>query len=230
MEFSNTLFITHGLDEKTGLSLPLAEPFTEVVIGLERTASILQSCGSVFEINSIYPLIQQVRCFSKPIPVEIEGIESHKLERILVDHLRALLFLINDGAPPPGKGGRSRLIRILIRELLTSQRLLGISDPGFIRSISQTALEYHPQLATAIKGLLQYLAWETERFERTLQVGMSGLETTLDQKNLVLDKQDILNLEKERGLPSPLIRYKVWQKSNKTSGPVLRSGTYKASK
>lgn len=216
VEFLNTLFITHVLNEKTSQLEFLNEPFTEVVIGLERTASILQGCKSVFEIDSIYPLIQQLRCFSKPLPIELEGIESYRLEQIVVDHLRALLFLTADGAPPPGKGGRARLMRILIREFLTSQRLLGISDTGFIRSMTQAALECYPQTASVPKKIWEYLALETERFERTVQIGMSDLELKLD-KNRFFDKKDILNMEKERGLPSSLIRYQIWQRLSETA-------------
>jgi len=173
VEFLNTLFITHQFDNKLHRLVPMEEPFTEVVIGRERVASILQSTESVFfGVDTIMPLIQQLRCFSKPLPVQIDGLDPLKFERILVDHLRALLFLTADGAPPPGKGGRARLMRILIREMLTSQRLLGISDPGFMRSMILTALELYPQLALAQKRLLGYLAEEKERFERTVQVGL----------------------------------------------------------
>ena len=212
LEFLNMLFITHSIDEFTGSVTPLAEPFTEVVIGLERVASILQRKTSVYEIDSIFPLVQQVRCFSKPMPVAFKEIPASKMERVLVDHLRGLLFLIADGAPPPGKGGRARLMRILIREMLTCKRLLGISDRGFIRSIVHTLLGYYPQLASAQQKCLEYVSQETERFERTVQTGMLALDTKIDQKNGILDWQEILEMEKETGLPSSLIKYQLWQK------------------
>jgi alanyl-tRNA synthetase len=205
------------MDDGTGMLTPLAEPFTEVVIGLERVASILQGKQSVFEIDSIYPLIQQVRCFSKPLPVELRGMEPTRLERILVDHLRAILFLTADGAPPPGKGGRARLMRILIREFLTSQRLLGIADRGFVRSMMLIALKYYPQLAVAQDLLLHYISIERERFEHTVQVGMTDLDDRVDRQGIRLNLQDILRMEKEQGLPSPLIRYELWQKLGRTA-------------
>ena len=43
---------------------------------------ILQGKESVFEIDSIYPLLQQLRCFSKPLPVEIEGLILLNLKNI----------------------------------------------------------------------------------------------------------------------------------------------------
>jgi alanyl-tRNA synthetase len=223
IEFLNTLFITHGMDETTGLLEYLAEPFTEVVIGLERVAAILQGKRSVFEIDTIYPLIQQVRCFSKPLPIDFKAVEPTKLERVLVDHLRALLFLTADGAPPPGKGGRARLMRILIREFLTSQRLLGISDRGFVRSMILTALEYYPQVAAAQDFLLEYVSIERARFERTVQAGMSHLENRVEQQGLGFDMQVILSMEKEKGLPSPLIRYQLWQKLGASAGKNTKS-------
>jgi len=213
VEFLNTLFITHQFDERLHRLIPMAEPFTEVVIGRERVACILQGKESVFEIDTIYPLIQQLRCFSKPLPVEIEGLDPVRFERILVDHLRALLFLTVDGAPPPGKGGRARLIRKLIRELLTSQRLLGISDPGFMRSMILTALEIYPQLALAQKRLLGYLSEERERFERTVQVGLYDLEAILQQNGGSINANDVFALENKHGLPLPLLRYRLWQKN-----------------
>lgn len=44
-----------------------------------------------------------------------------------MDHLRALVYLAADGAPPPGKGGRRRLMRILIRKALAQMKVLNES-------------------------------------------------------------------------------------------------------
>lgn len=209
IEFLNTLFITHGVDENKDWLAPLDEPFTEVVIGLERVAAILQGVGSVFEVDSIYPLIQQVRCFSKPRPVELQGFESLKLERTLVDHLRALLFLTADGAPPPGRGGRARLMRILTRELLASQRLLGISDSGFMRSMILEAQKYQPDISPAQTSLLEYVALESRRFERTVREGFKKLKANSIKKDQLLDEKEVT----EHGL-LPLVKYRRWQVSH----------------
>lgn len=211
VEFLNALFITWQFDPKTRKLIPLKEPFVEIVIGLERVAMLLQGKESVYEIVSIDPLIQQLRCFSKPLSIEIIGLETKKFEKILVDHLRALLFLIADGAPPPGKGGRARLMRILVRELLTSQRLLGISDSGFLRSMILVALELYPQFLFVQKPLLTYISDEKDRYEKTVEMGMYDLEALLEKRKERLMGRDILALEKKHGLPIPLLRYRLWQ-------------------
>ena len=121
VEIQNTLLITEHMEDDTGIIRPLREPFIESVIGAERVAMLSQGKESVFEIDSIFPLIKHVRgAMQTPLfPV----VEQSKQERILVDHLRALLFLIADGAPSPGRGGRARLMRKLARGMITSQKL-----------------------------------------------------------------------------------------------------------
>ena len=92
VEFSNTLFITLHIDDETGLVKSLEEPFTETVIGTERVAMLLQGAPSVFEIDSLQPLLEHVRGFART-PV-LSLVDRIKHERILVDHIRALLFLV----------------------------------------------------------------------------------------------------------------------------------------
>jgi alanyl-tRNA synthetase len=68
VEFLNTLFITLQFDPASRQLVDIEEPFTEVVIGQERLAMILQAKASVFETDAILSLVQQLRCFSKPLP------------------------------------------------------------------------------------------------------------------------------------------------------------------
>jgi alanyl-tRNA synthetase len=211
VELLNTLFITLRMDEANGELLPLEEPFTETVIGRERVTAVLQDFPSVYEIDVLRPLILQTRC-SAHAAILPEN-ERRKHERLLVDHLRALLFLTADGAPPPGRGGRARLMRILARELLTSQRLLGISDPGFLRGLLRLALEIYPHLASVQGRTLEYIANESDTFNRTVQRGLRDLEASLFRRvERRLRGEEILALEKRRGIPFSLLKYLCWQK------------------
>lgn len=206
IEIQNTLLITEHLDEKTGIVRPLQEPFIESVIGAERIAMLSQGKESVFEIDSISPLIRHVRgAMQAPLfPV----VKQTKHERILVDHLRALLFLTADGAPPPGRGGRARLMRKLSRGMMTSQKLLKISEPTFVPSLVDLALglytDQQPQLSPARQTLLSYLADERALFERTLARAKRKLNHILKNKNGKISGEDMVNLEKRHGMPASL--------------------------
>jgi alanyl-tRNA synthetase len=208
VEFLNMLFITWHMDDETGAVRPLEEPFTETVIGTERVAKLLQGVPSVFEVDSIRPLIECVRDFSEA-PVSPVA-DRTRYERVLVDHVRALLFLVADGAPRPGKGGRAYLMRKMVRGIVTSQKILGISDPVFVRSLIETAMHLyasqHPRLSSAQNTLVDYITDERERFERTLKAGRRRLDRLLKRRgDGRISGEDVLNLEKRHGVPKPLL-------------------------
>jgi alanyl-tRNA synthetase len=131
VEFSNSLFISHEIDEQNIGLHPIAEPFTETVIGTERVAMILQDVPSVFDIDCYLPIIDTIRCSVRKtdLPESIRIVS----EKIVADYTKALYYLIADGAPPPGKNGRERIIKLLIRGVLAHQNILGkcqILQPG----------------------------------------------------------------------------------------------------
>jgi alanyl-tRNA synthetase len=210
VEFMNNLFITKMItDDNRVDSLP--EPFVEIVIGRERVAALLQGAGSVYEIDNLLPLIEEVRCFTHAELLPPADRTHH--ERLLVDHLRALLFLFNDGAPgPEKKGGREHIIRVLIRELLTSEWMLGIVDPGFQRSMLLLVRALYPRLSpSAYEKFTKHVTEEGLRFRRTVSVGLSRFERELRAGKLV-DGEDLLYYEKEQGVPHSLIAHLLWQK------------------
>jgi alanyl-tRNA synthetase len=207
IEIQNTLLITEHIDDNTGIVRPLEEPFIEVVVGTERVAMLSQGRESVFEIDSIAPLIKHVRQ-AMQIPI-LPVVDQTTQKRILIDHLRAMLFLTADGAPPPGRGGRARLMRKLARGIITSHKLLQIEEPGFVDSLLDLALELYgdqqPQLPPARQTVLTYLADERAMFENTLQRGKRRLERLLRRQGNHISGEDMVNLEKEHGLPEPLL-------------------------
>jgi len=209
VEFLNHLFISLQVTTD-GEIIPLENPFTETVIGRERLAALLNQAASVFDVDTIQPLVQQVECFDKFTPLDTEACLRHR--RVIVDHLRALLFLFHDGAPAPGKSGRERLMRILARELLISRRLLGISDPGFLRSLTMLALDLYPHLTQQTQQrILEVMAEENARFEHTIQKGLETLERRL-RNGLAIEPAELAKMEKDSGIPFDLLCYILWQK------------------
>ncbi len=214
VEVQNTLLITWYFDEKNGVLEPLDEPFVEAVIGVERLEMLLQEKSSVFEIESIMPLVEHVRQY------EHESVKSLtnrvEQERILVDHIRSILFLTADGAPQPGHGGRARLMRKLVRGLLAAVKLLQVSDKQFIRTLIEHALnmyaEQHPALLEACEVAWQYVMEESILFERTLEKGARYLDSLLQVQGGYLSAEDIVTIEKKFGVPKLLLSYMLEQR------------------
>ena len=208
VEFSNSLFICRELDSQGESMRPMAEPFAETVIGTERVAMILQGAQSVFGIDSYCPVIAVIHSFvcTPSLPESLVAAS----ERVIADYLKALYFLVADGAPPPGKNGRERIIKILIRGVITRQIILGIETreflPALIDCISRTV---HSTLRAAPEDearLVSYFSTVSQRFSKTIERGHCQLERFLKENDgRTLSGPQIACLEKKWGLPHLLI-------------------------
>ncbi len=209
IEFANSLFVRFELDEQTNHLRPMRKPFAETVVGAERLAAILQQKSSVFEIDSIAPLIETLRSFYNS---EQSLIASPTIsENIIADHLRALVFLVADGAPPPGKDGRQRLVKILIREMLTHAILLDLDLLTCLSDLIDTiTTRYHLPQPHLPPKLTQYIHNEAKRFDQTLQNGQRLFKKRLRQnRGSTLSGSQIVELEKQAGFPSELIEWQL---------------------
>ena len=82
-----------------------------------------------------------------------------------------------------------------------------------MRSLLRLALEIYPQFASAQERTLDYIANESGTFNRTVQRGLRDLEASLLRRvERRLLGEEILALEKRRGIPFSLLRYLCWQK------------------
>jgi alanyl-tRNA synthetase len=214
VEIQNTLLVIWYFDEERGLLKPLDEPFVEAVIGTERLEMLLQKKSSVFEIESIVPLMEQIQ---KNEPASVKPLAGRiKQERIVANHIRSILFLTADGAPKPGHGGRARLMRKLVRGLLTALKLLGVSDSQFLGNLIDLALsiysEQHPALLGARDLTLRNVMEESDLFERTLKKGTHHLDSLLKDQDGYLSADDVVTIEKEFGVPNSLLSFMLQQR------------------
>jgi alanyl-tRNA synthetase len=206
IEFSNSLFICSRIGEHNDSIQTLEDPFTETVIGSERVAMIWQNTNSVFETEEYRPLLETIHSFVNEKNLQAPLITTH--ERIIADHMKALYFLIADGAPPPGKDGRARIIKILIRRAITQQNVLGIYSDQFFPQITDCISKMVPKnmQETWIKEkVIAYIVSEYNRFSKTIKRGeLKLLQIIRENCGNTLSGNQILILEKQWGMP-PLI-------------------------
>ena len=226
VEFSNSLFISYILDEQKRELRPILEPFTETVIGTERVAMLLQNAPTVFEIDRYQPILAALRSFptqaNLPAPLRLIS------ERVIADYAKALYCLIADGAPPPGKNGRERIIKQLIRGVLTHQHILGITDSDFLTVLfgivadNVSAVSREARIREKVK---HYFLLETRRFGQTLERGQQVLNQFLSENpNQTLSGTQIAELEKDHGYPHNLVAARLWERGL----PFLESDYYQA--
>jgi alanyl-tRNA synthetase len=214
VEFSNSLFITFEINPSNNYLQPLREPFTETVIGTERVKMILQGKNSVFDIDEYVPLINTVIRF-----VENNEIEERLVREsacVIADHLKALYFLVADGAPPPGKNGRARIIKLLLRHTITRQIILGIISKECIQSVLDLisrSVDDEILVKWVKDRIVSYYEGEMLRFLKTIDRGYRQLAVMLDMngKNKISGEQ-VVYLEKKYGLPALLAKVELRNK------------------
>lgn len=205
VEFANSLFIFSSFDPKTNQFRPLDNPYSETVIGTERAAMLLQGADSVFATMEYLSVIQIIR--DHATCANVSNTDRKKYERVLADHLRVLYVLIGEGAPPPGKDGRARIIKLLVRGIITRMSLLGIEEPVFLSAVCKVVSEFFVQDSETTRRvtestLRQYIAAERPLFERTVAVGRKELEKMVRENNgRSLSGEQLVFLEKQKGLP-----------------------------
>lgn len=136
LEISNNLFIKHFWDPFKQEFMLLKIPATETVIGVERVAAVVEEKNSVFETAYCKPLMESVLEKNKDGNIEYA--------RIICDHIKALVFLFSEGAPPPGRNGRERIVRKLIRNLLTKLILMQIEGKEVLPILIDKIISIYP--------------------------------------------------------------------------------------
>jgi alanyl-tRNA synthetase len=203
------------MDTATGEFHPLSLPFSETVIGVERMAMVSECKSSVYEIDSIWPLMELV---NHSLPSSgIHSQQQEKSKRILVDHVRAIYYLVADGAPEPGKDGRQRIIRGLLRSILAQEILLGFQGPALVRDLLQKLSadgDCNASGTGITRQIENYLESERVKFSATLRVGEDRLRRLLkDNGHSLLSGQEIVALEKKAGMPLELIEQFLAQRN-----------------
>lgn len=206
IEFSNSLFISSEITHNDGHIQPLEHPFTETVIGAERVNMIQQEARSVFELIEFTLILESLQSLTKNNDLP-EGLRI-SCERAIADHMRGLFYLVAGGAPPPGKNGRERIVKILIRRILTRLIALNVdiwgSIPVLIASTSNSIhdVDHKEEIS---RELLGYFSLEYHRFMKTIQRGQHQLANYIKENGGgMLSEQQIVFLEKKWGFPSLL--------------------------
>ncbi|ARC54675.1 hypothetical protein AOQ88_00095 [Candidatus Riesia sp. GBBU] len=120
-EVWNIVFIQYN-KEKNGEFRKLNKFFVDSGMGLERISSILQDVKSNYSIDIFKELISE---FLKIFTLEKYNIKSLN---VIIDHIRSIVFLINEGVNP-GNLGREYILRKIIRRASYHGYLLGINSP-----------------------------------------------------------------------------------------------------
>ncbi|NCV87162.1 MAG: alanine--tRNA ligase, partial [Oxalobacteraceae bacterium] len=128
--------------------------------------------------------------------------------RVLAEHARSSMMMINDGVFPSNEG-RGYVLRRIIRRAVREAYLLDVADlvtPSLVDTTVEVMGEAYPELARAEQRVTDILRLEEERFFETIAHGMEILDSALAglPEGGVLDGETAFKLHDTYGFPLDL--------------------------
>ncbi|HET8560667.1 MAG TPA: alanine--tRNA ligase [Marmoricola sp.] len=150
---------------------PLPQRNIDTGMGLERVAFLLQGRDNMYEIDVMLPVIRRAE--------ELTGRRygaDHDDDvrfRVVADHVRSSMMLINDGVTP-GNEARGYVLRRLLRRAIRSMRLLGYEDKALpeLMPVSRDRMaETYTDLQRNWERISTVAYAEEDAFRQTLRAG-----------------------------------------------------------
>jgi alanyl-tRNA synthetase len=184
------------IEENLWMFIPLKQKNVDTGMGVERTLSILNNLDDNYLTDCFLPIIKEIEKLSG------EEYEKNKREmRIIADHLKASVFIINDGIIPSNTE-HGYVLRRLIRRAIRYGMLIGLKN--FIEKVAESVFEIYSDYKFDKEKILNELKKEEEKFNQTLEKGINRAKKMA--KNLTISGRDAFLLYQSYGFPLELTK------------------------
>ena len=199
VEIWNNVFMEF-FKTKDGRYTKLKQHNVDTGLGLERMAMLLQGKATPFDTELFKPVMDKLQ----ELAGENDSIESR---RIVAEHLRASMMIIQDGGLPSNVD-RGYILRRLIRRMVRHLRKLQINSNELAELIDlniDTLKEMYPELHQNSDKIKSVIIEEKDKFEKTLERGEREFNKIVNRmKNDGKDTisgQDLFTLYETYGFP-----------------------------
>ncbi|MFA5360645.1 MAG: alanine--tRNA ligase [Candidatus Paceibacterota bacterium] len=207
VEIGNSVFIEFIRSEK-GFK-PLPQKNVDFGGGLERQITILEGENNIFKTDLFIDIIRKIEKLSG-----LKYEDNMPSFEVITDHLRAATFIMGDNkGVAPSNVDQGYVVRRLIRRAIRYGRKIEIKQNLWIQEIAQVIIDkyksVYPELERNAKFIMDNLANEGTKFEKTLEKGLKEFEKLFnrykgDLKNFILDEKSLFNLYQTFGFPFEL--------------------------
>ena len=190
LEIGNNVFMEY-IKTADGFA-PLPNKNVDFGGGLERMAAAKSNNPDVF-FGDLFASMRQV---IEALSGKTYGAnpEETKAFRVIMDHMRAAVFLIADGAVPSNKD-QGYFTRRLIRRAIRFASKLNI-EAVFCQQLAEAVVgaysEAYPDMAKRQQTIIDELKKEEEKFRKTLQAGLKEFEKLGGQAAITGDQAFLL--------------------------------------
>lgn len=186
--------------QSDGSLIPLEKQNVDTGMGLDRVIAVLNGHRSVYD-SEFFKGMFEVIGTSQDI---LTGDEVRQA-RIIVDHIRASVFIAGDGVEPSNKE-RGYILRRLLRRSMVYARRLNLSEHWLKALVGKVMEEYgqaYPELVNNSEKIFSVLQQEQDKFGKTLEKGLKEF-SKLFEKQGSISGTDAFNLYQTYGFPLEL--------------------------
>jgi len=161
-------------------------------MGLERMASILQGVDNIYEVDTTWKILDR----AAELTEQSYG-RDHRTDvalRVIADHVRSAVMLIEDGVLP-GNEGRGYVLRRIMRRSIRNLRLLAGSQRGggaansaserYMHELTAVAIEamagLYPELRRDAVNIHTVIDAEETAFAGTLRTGTAIFDASVEE-------------------------------------------------
>ena len=197
VEIWNNVFMEFYKD-KNGYS-KLSQKNVDTGLGLERMTMLLEGKTTPFETELFKGTMDKLE--------ELQTVDIIESRRIVAEHLRSSIMVINDGGRPSNVD-RGYILRRLLRRMTRHLNKLGV-DLSLLGDIIDSSInciiDLYPELEANRNIIKDVIITEKDKFMKTLQNGEREFEKVANRaKNTgktVIETEAVFNLYETYGFP-----------------------------
>jgi alanyl-tRNA synthetase len=198
LELGNSVFMEYT--KRNGQIVKLDQRNVDFGGGLERMAAASLNDPDVFKIDLFLPIGKKIEEISNKTYGSDQKTTSAM--RVIADHIRSAVFLVDDGVVPSNKA-QGYFTRRLIRRAIVKGHQLGIEN-NFLAQVSDVVADtYADMYQLPTERIKAELEKEETKFRQTLNEGLKELERQAKDGNK-LDGVQLFDLYQSFGFPLEL--------------------------
>lgn len=201
VEIWNDVFMSYRLEggEIVG---ELPQKNVDTGAGLERVTAVMQGTTNIFDTDLFLPLLNIIK----------EKAENYneKHARIIADHIKTAVFLINDGVVISNTG-RGYVLRRILRRAYASLESIQCSEkivPDLIHGVVEMYRDLYfkdvDEKKIAVK--IKIVATEMDKIIKIIQRGVKIFKKIKANPNTMITGKFLMDLEQTQGLPLSMSR------------------------
>jgi len=194
VEIWNDVFMQYNKDKKNNYN-EANQKNIDTGMGVERTVAILNGLEDNYLASMWQPIIKKIEELSKK-----SYKNNEKPMRIIADHVKASVMIINDGIIPSNLE-QGYVLRRLIRRAVRNLKKLNVPilEIDATAEIAKTIFPIYPDYKFNQKIILEELKKEETKFQKTLDKGLKEFQKMSNDK--IIDGKEAFLLFQSYGFP-----------------------------